>query len=125
MKPYPDLRLNSSTTPRNYDVNIILVALQTLDYAAVWWVKRRRVVGRKEGCIMAASTAHYAPLLLFTGLWTVWPYFAYPISLGFLSVPITRKHQIAVRQINGVYYNLDSKLKSPSRLGGGGGQELR
>lgn len=41
-----------------------------------------------------------------------------PISLGFLSLPITRKHWIAVRQINGIYYNLDSKLKSPAKLGG-------
>ncbi|CAJ0936209.1 unnamed protein product [Ranitomeya imitator] len=41
-----------------------------------------------------------------------------PISLGFFSLPITRKHWIAVRQIGGIYYNLDSKLKSPVRLGG-------
>ncbi|MEE6516172.1 hypothetical protein FKM82_025424 [Ascaphus truei] len=40
------------------------------------------------------------------------------ISLGFLSLPITRKHWIAVQQIHGIYYNLDSKLKAPVKLGG-------
>ncbi|XP_071983422.1 josephin-2 [Engystomops pustulosus] len=90
----------------NYDVNVIMAALQTLDYAAVWWDKRRSleslVLGEIFGFILNIPS---------------------PISLGFLSLPITRKHWIAVRQINGIYYNLDSKLKAPLRLGGP--QELR
>ena len=40
-----------------------------------------------------------------------------PMQLGFVSVPIRRKHWIAVRQIDGTYYNLDSKLSKPSKIG--------
>ncbi|KAM4021743.1 LOW QUALITY PROTEIN: josephin-2-like [Anomaloglossus baeobatrachus] len=80
----------------NYDVNVIMAALQTLDYAAVWWDKRRSL----DSLALLPS----------------------PISLEFLCLPITRKPWIAVRR-RGVYYNLDSKLKSPSRLGGP--QDLR
>lgn len=45
------------------------------------------------------------------------------VSLGFMSLPLRRKHWIAVRQVNGTYYNLDSKLKAPACIGGEG--ELR
>ncbi|KAM4721691.1 josephin-2 [Rhinophrynus dorsalis] len=85
----------------NYDVNVIMAALQTLDYAAVWWDKRRSleslVLSEVFGFILNIPS---------------------PISLGFLSLPITRKHWIAVRQVDDVYYNLDSKLKAPIKLGG-------
>lgn len=40
-----------------------------------------------------------------------------PLQFGFVSVPIRRKHWIAVRQVDGVYYNLDSKLSKPSEIG--------
>ncbi len=40
-----------------------------------------------------------------------------PIQLGFVSVPIRRKHWIAIRQIDNVYYNLDSKLNKPQSIG--------
>ncbi len=40
-----------------------------------------------------------------------------PMQLGFVSVPIRRKHWIAVRQIDGTYYNLDSKLSKPVTIG--------
>uniref|UniRef100_A0A8B9PHX6 ubiquitinyl hydrolase 1 n=1 Tax=Apteryx owenii TaxID=8824 RepID=A0A8B9PHX6_APTOW len=45
------------------------------------------------------------------------------VSLGFVSLPVSRKHWLAVRQLRGTYYNLDSKLKAPARIGGEG--ELR
>ncbi|XP_074926668.1 josephin-2 [Chelonoidis abingdonii] len=45
------------------------------------------------------------------------------VSLGFVSLPVRRKHWIAVRQVGGTYYNLDSKLKAPACVGGEG--ELR
>ncbi|XP_053324744.1 josephin-2 [Spea bombifrons] len=85
----------------NYDVNVIMVALQTLDYAAVWWDKRKSL----ESLVLSE---------IFGFILNI----PSPISLGFLSLPITRKHWITVRQINGVYYNLDSKLKAPAKLGG-------
>ena len=40
-----------------------------------------------------------------------------PIQLGFVSVPIRRKHWIAIRQIDNTYYNLDSKLHKPQSIG--------
>ncbi|XP_075430357.1 josephin-2 isoform X2 [Ascaphus truei] len=100
----PDSRFNphrSVLGTGNYDVNVIMAALQTLDYAAVWWDKRRSleslVLSEIFGFILNIPSR---------------------ISLGFLSLPITRKHWIAVQQIHGIYYNLDSKLKAPVKLGG-------
>ncbi|XP_016321881.1 josephin-2-like isoform X2 [Sinocyclocheilus anshuiensis] len=52
----------------NYDVNVIMAALQSRGLAAVWWDKRR--------------------------------------------------HWLAVREVNGQFYNLDSKLKGPACIGG-------
>lgn len=40
------------------------------------------------------------------------------VSLGIVSLPLRRRHWLAVRQVNGHYYNLDSKLKSPVCIGG-------
>lgn len=39
---------------------------------------------------------------------------------GFLGLPIDLnfKHWIVVREVNGTYYNLDSKLSKPEALGG-------
>lgn len=37
--------------------------------------------------------------------------------LGFLWLPLKRRHWISIRSINGIYYNLDSKLPKPSRIG--------
>ncbi|XP_072360384.1 josephin-2-like isoform X2 [Scyliorhinus torazame] len=39
------------------------------------------------------------------------------MTLGFVSLPIQRKHWVAVRLINGAYYNLHSKLKAPVPIG--------
>ncbi|XP_062993787.1 josephin-2 isoform X2 [Elgaria multicarinata webbii] len=40
------------------------------------------------------------------------------VCLGFLSLPLRRRHWFAVRQLDGIYYNLDSKLKAPAPIGG-------
>lgn len=40
-----------------------------------------------------------------------------PVSLGLLSLPLRRRHWVALRQVDGVYYNLDSKLRAPEVLG--------
>uniref|UniRef100_A0A7N4PGW7 ubiquitinyl hydrolase 1 n=1 Tax=Sarcophilus harrisii TaxID=9305 RepID=A0A7N4PGW7_SARHA len=41
-----------------------------------------------------------------------------PVSLGVLSLPLQRRHWVALRQVGNVYYNLDSKLREPVALGG-------
>lgn len=105
----PDARLNphrSVLGTGNYDVNVIMAALHSLDLAAVWWDKRRPleqlVLSRIHGFIVNVPSN---------------------VALGFVTLPVRRKHWIAVRQVGGVYYNLDSKLKAPDCVGGEG--ELR
>ncbi|XP_006014946.1 josephin-2 isoform X2 [Alligator sinensis] len=105
----PDARMNphcSFLGTGNYDVNVIMAALHSLDFAAVWWDKRRSleqlVLSQILGFIINVPSN---------------------VSLGFMSLPLRRKHWIAVRQVNGTYYNLDSKLKAPACIGGEG--ELR
>ncbi len=39
------------------------------------------------------------------------------VGKGFLKLPFNFKHWFAIREINGDYYNLDSKLPAPSKLG--------
>ncbi|XP_067094343.1 josephin-2 [Osmerus mordax] len=84
----------------NYDVNVIMAALQSRELAAVWWDKRRAVqnlcVSKVHGFILNVPSR---------------------VSLGLVSLPLRRRHWLAVRQVNGQYYNLDSKLKSPICIG--------
>ncbi|XP_058245749.1 josephin-2 isoform X1 [Hemibagrus wyckioides] len=85
----------------NYDVNVIMAALQSRELAAVWWDKRRSVqslcLEKVQGFILNVPSR---------------------VSLGIVSLPLRRRHWLAVRQVNGQYYNLDSKLKSPVWIGG-------
>ncbi|XP_037676234.1 josephin-2 isoform X1 [Choloepus didactylus] len=100
----PDSRLNphrSLLGTGNYDVNVIMAALQGLGLAAVWWDRRRPlsqlVLPQVLGLILNLPS---------------------PVSLGLLSLPLRRRHWVALRQVDGVYYNLDSKLRAPQALGG-------
>ncbi|MBN3291593.1 TTY1B protein, partial [Polypterus senegalus] len=99
----PECRVNphrSFLGTGNYDVNVIMAALQSRGLAAVWWDKRRSVdllhLDHILGFIMNIPSL---------------------VSLGFLSLPFRRRHWIAVRLVNECYYNLDSKLKGPVRIG--------
>lgn len=38
-------------------------------------------------------------------------------KIGFITLPLRRKHWIAIREINSIYYNLDSKLETPEIIG--------
>ncbi|XP_006229059.1 josephin-2 isoform X2 [Rattus norvegicus] len=100
----PDSRLNphrSLLGTGNYDVNVIMAALQGLGLAAVWWDRRRPlsqlVLPQVLGLILNLPS---------------------PVSLGLLSLPLRRRHWVALRQVDGIYYNLDSKLRAPEALGG-------
>uniref|UniRef100_A0AAQ5Y0H1 Josephin-1 n=1 Tax=Amphiprion ocellaris TaxID=80972 RepID=A0AAQ5Y0H1_AMPOC len=84
----------------NYDVNVIMAALQTRGFEAVWWDKRRDVgsieLSNVEGFILnVPSNLRWGPLRL----------------------PLKRQHWIGVREVGGVYYNLDSKLRNPQPIG--------
>ncbi|XP_047646137.1 josephin-2 isoform X2 [Phacochoerus africanus] len=99
----PDSRLNphrSLLGTGNYDVNVIMAALQGQGLAAVWWDRRRPL----------SQLALPQVLGLILNLPS-------PVSLGLLSLPLRRRHWVALRQVGGVYYNLDSKLRTPEVLG--------
>uniref|UniRef100_A0A087YGT0 Josephin-1 n=1 Tax=Poecilia formosa TaxID=48698 RepID=A0A087YGT0_POEFO len=92
----------------NYDVNVIMAALQTRGFEAVWWDKRRDVgsieLSNVEGFILnVPSNLRWGPLRL----------------------PLKRQHWIGVREVGGVYYNLDSKLRNPQPIGSPDEHKLR
>ncbi|XP_075381888.1 josephin-2-like isoform X1 [Mycteria americana] len=78
-----------------------MAALQSLELAAVWWDKRRSLerlaLGQILGFILNVPSQ---------------------VSLGFVALPVRRQHWLAVRQLRGTYYNLDSKLRAPVPIGG-------
>ncbi|TRY59491.1 hypothetical protein DNTS_017882 [Danionella cerebrum] len=84
----------------NYDVNVIMAALQSRGLVAVWWDKRKSVqslcLDRIQGFILNVPSR---------------------VSLGIMSLPLRRRHWLAVREVQGHFYNLDSKLKAPVCLG--------
>ncbi|XP_023221441.1 josephin-1-like [Centruroides sculpturatus] len=84
----------------NYDVNVIMKALQYKHYEAIWFDKRR-----DPSCINLSQIKGF--ILNIPS----------EMKFGFIPLPINRKHWIAVREISGIYYNLDSKLDSPVVLG--------
>ncbi|XP_073880489.1 josephin-2 isoform X2 [Macaca fascicularis] len=77
-----------------------MAALQGLGLAAVWWDRRRPL----------SQLALPQVLGLILNLPS-------PVSLGLLSLPLRRRHWVALRQVDGIYYNLDSKLRAPEALG--------
>lgn len=84
----------------NYDVNVIMAGLQYKGHAAVWWDKRRSVdrlcLSNIKGFILNIPSS---------------------IGWGMLTIPLKRRHWIAVRAIDNIFYNLDSKLKQPEIIG--------
>ncbi|KAM6951269.1 josephin-1 [Aplochiton taeniatus] len=84
----------------NYDVNVIMAALQTRGFEAVWWDKRRDV-----GSIALSNVMGFILNVPSNLRW------------GPLRLPLKRQHWIGVREVAGVYYNLDSKLRSPQTIG--------
>ncbi|XP_064477896.1 josephin-1-like isoform X2 [Ornithodoros turicata] len=86
----------------NYDVNVIMSALQLRGYEAIWFDKRK-----DPSCI---DTSKIVGFILNIPS---------EMRFGFLQFPLSRKHWIAVREIGGTFYNLDSKLDSPIAIGKG------
>lgn len=84
----------------NYDINVIMAALQRRGREAVWFDKRRDpkclCLDKIEGFILNVPTEY---------------------KLGFVLLPLKRRHWIALKKIHGAFYNLDSKLDSPQLIG--------
>ncbi|XP_013110324.2 josephin-like protein [Stomoxys calcitrans] len=84
----------------NYDVNVIMAALQAWNCEACWFDKRK-----DPSCI---------DLNAIVGFILNVPS---DYKFGFITLPLRKRHWIAIRQIDGKYYNLDSKLHSPECIG--------
>ncbi|XP_029978317.1 josephin-1 [Sphaeramia orbicularis] len=84
----------------NYDVNVIMAALQTRGFEAVWWDKRR-----DEGSIELSNVTGFILNVPSNLRW------------GPFQLPLKRQHWIGVREVGGIYYNLDSKLRNPQPIG--------
>ena len=84
----------------NYDINVITAALNTRQMGLVWFDKRKDPrtvkINKLEGCILNVPND-----------WRI----------GWVSLPMNRKHWIAFKKINEKWFNLDSKLKEPDIIG--------
>ncbi|XP_068672099.1 josephin-1-like [Montipora foliosa] len=84
----------------NYDVNVLMAALQLRDYEAVWFDKRLSLESLELQHIFGFVVNKPSS-----------------VSLIGLVVPFKGPHWFAIRKVNGRYYNLDSKLASPQSIG--------
>lgn len=84
----------------NYDINVIMAALQTKGFEAVWFDKRKdpSQLNVKNICGFILNVPS-------------------DYKFGFVMIPLRRRHWIAIKSIKGTYYNLDSKLNSPQIIG--------
>lgn len=85
----------------DYDVNVIMTALQEKGCEAAWFDKRK-----DPSCINFDEVVGF--ILNIPA----------DYKFGYVTLPIKKRHWIAVRKIDdGQYYNLDSKLESPQCIG--------
>nr|CAG4648988.1 EOG090X0HOM [Polyphemus pediculus] len=84
----------------NYDVNVVMAALQLHQCEMTWWDRRRTLtkqdVNSCLGMILNLPSAS---------------------RLGGLQLPFKSQHWLAIRRFGSVYYNLDSKLPQPEAIG--------
>ncbi|KAJ8941227.1 hypothetical protein NQ318_015659 [Aromia moschata] len=84
----------------NYDINVIMKALQAKGYETIWFDKRKDPsclnLQNIDGYILNVPTDY---------------------KISFITLPLRRRHWITIRQINGLFYNLDSKLDFPQVIG--------
>lgn len=84
----------------NYDINVIMAALQRKNCEAIWFDKRRDpkclLLNNISGFILNVPTEY---------------------KFGFVSLPLKKRHWITLKKLNGYYYNLDSKLDAPYYIG--------
>ncbi|KAJ0180275.1 hypothetical protein K1T71_003679 [Dendrolimus kikuchii] len=84
----------------NYDINVIMAALQKKGCEAIWFDKRK-----DPGCLDLSNICGF--ILNVPS----------DYKLGFVMLPLRRRHWITIRQIQGNFYNLDSKLDAPQVIG--------
>lgn len=87
----------------NYDVNVLMKALEQKNKLVNWYDKRREIT--KESIELNEA---YGYILNIPS----------DFSFGFITLPIKSRHWIALRKINDEnYYNLDSKQNQPLLIG--------
>lgn len=86
----------------NYDINVIMTALQRKGFEAIWFDKRK-----DPKCLNLTVIKGF--ILNIPG----------DYKLVFVQLLLRRKHWVTIREIDGSYYNLDSKLDSPELIGKG------
>uniref|UniRef100_A0A914UUS8 ubiquitinyl hydrolase 1 n=1 Tax=Plectus sambesii TaxID=2011161 RepID=A0A914UUS8_9BILA len=85
----------------NYDVNVLFAALQVKDCAAVWFDKRK-----SPTCLDLNNVIGFVLNIPSEP------------KVGPLKIPfVKRRHWLAIREIAGGYFNLDSKLSQPELIG--------
>ncbi|XP_053689777.1 josephin-like protein isoform X2 [Sabethes cyaneus] len=84
----------------NYDINVIITALHMKGCEAVWFDKRRN-----PSCI---DTSKIIGFILNVPS---------NYKIGIVRLPLQRRHWIALKKIEGEYWNLDSKLDAPLVIG--------
>ncbi|KAL1465659.1 hypothetical protein WDU94_005211 [Cyamophila willieti] len=85
----------------NYDINVIMTALQNRGYETIWFDRRKDPI-----CIDQSKVIGY--ILNIPSQFKIGKY---------VPTPIKRRHWLSIRNINGIYYNLDSKLDQPEKIG--------
>lgn len=85
----------------NYDVNVLTMALQTKDYQFIWFDKRKD--------LNILDLAHIYGFIINK---------THKLRCFGIEVPFKQRHWSAVRNMNGCFYDLDSKLDEPKCIGG-------
>jgi len=85
----------------NYDINVIMTALQGKQMEMIWFDKR------KDPATIANIENVFGFILNVPT----------DCKLGWLSLPIKRKHWFSIKRFGEDYYNLDSKFEQPLLLG--------
>ncbi|ESN99029.1 hypothetical protein HELRODRAFT_66918 [Helobdella robusta] len=86
----------------NYDVNVIMSALESINYSITWFDRRKSYTevdwNNIFGIIVNCKSSFF--------------------TYGPINIPSPRKHWFAVRKLSdNLFYNLDSKLNSPQVIG--------
>ncbi|XP_054739659.1 josephin-like protein [Anastrepha obliqua] len=99
----PNVWINPHRSPLglgNYDINVIMTALQMRNCEAIWFDKRK-----DPSCINLNAIVGF--ILNVPS----------DYKFAFVTLPLQKRHWIAIRRIDGKYYNLDSKLREPDCIG--------
>lgn len=87
----------------NYDVNAIMVALETKSMSLVWFDKRKEITSSSLELTRAFGFILNIPS---------------DFTFGFVTLPISSRHWICIRKMpDNNFYNLDSKIDWPKCIG--------